>query len=176
MSSLSLAGAATSIKYVFVATKHVFCRDKNMFAPTKRLSPQNYVATDICRDKFLWQQAYFSRTKKDAFCRYKQVFVATKVKLVATKHLWRKLVFVETKDVLCRDKHELSPQTRVCGDTTLVATKMILVAAPANDTSRGRTSGVIVYRGSLLDTGLLRMTSPGNNNKKHSLNIGLRRK
>ena len=39
-SRVSLAVAATSI--IFVATKHVLCRDKNMLAATKNLSRQNY--------------------------------------------------------------------------------------------------------------------------------------
>ena len=73
---LSLAGAATSI-HVFVATKHVFCRDKSMLLVTKLLSRQT-------------QQAYI---------------------LLATKDVY---VFVTTKNILRQ--------------------KMILVAAPANDT------------------------------------------
>ena len=43
--------------------------------------------------------------------------------------------FVATKDVFCRDKHTcLSRQTCVYLDQTSVTTKMILVAAPDNDT------------------------------------------
>ena len=40
------------------------------------------------------------------------------------------IIFVATKDVFCRDKHKHG----FCRDKTFVATKMILVAAPANDT------------------------------------------
>ena len=58
-----LAGAATSIIFVatkviatntFVATKHVFCRDKSMFLATKLLSRQAYFCLDkrrVCRDR-----------------------------------------------------------------------------------------------------------------------------
>ena len=49
-------------------------------------------------------------------------------------------MFVTTKHVFCHDKSMpvetkllLPGQTRVCCDKTFVATKMILVAAPAND-------------------------------------------
>ena len=58
-------------KHVFVATKHVFCRDK-----TRLLSRQNtsFVATKIC----LSRQNYA--------CRYKHV-VATNINFVATKLL-----------------------------------------------------------------------------------------
>ena len=52
---------------------------------------------------------------KDVFCRDKSKLVETK------KHVWRTHTFVVTKDVFCRDK-------------SFVATKMILLAAPANDT------------------------------------------
>ena len=91
--------------------KYLFCRNK-----THLLSRQNtsFVATKVCLS---WQK----------FCRGKHVFVAT-------KH-----VFVETKDVFCRDKRmlvetkRLSRQTRVCLEKTFVATKIILVAAPASD-------------------------------------------
>ena len=73
-------------------------------------------------------------------CRYKHVFVATKVCLdkqrfvVATNIILSqqifchdKHIFVAANDVFCRDKHVLS-------QLNFVATKQILVAAPANDT------------------------------------------
>ena len=68
--TLSLAEAATSITFVaknaclyaFVATKHVFCRDKNML-----------VATKLCL-------SVLSRRK---FCRDKHSLFATKIRLVA---------------------------------------------------------------------------------------------
>ena len=53
-------------------------------------------------------------------CRYKR-FVATKICL-------------SRQTYFCRDKGSiLSLQTRVCRDKTFVATKVILVAATAND-------------------------------------------
>ena len=66
---------------------------------------------------------------KDMFCRDKHVFVATKVSLSRQNYVsWDKSLrrdknmhtFAATKDVFCSDK-------------TFVATKIILVAAPAND-------------------------------------------
>ena len=86
-SQVSLAGAATSIKYhkyVFVATKQSFVTLRKKYA---------------CRDKIMW----------DVFCRDKHVFVATKVSL--------------SRQNLCREKNKM-----------FVATKLILVAVPANDT------------------------------------------
>ena len=58
------------------------------------------------------------------FCRDKHDFVATKV--------------LSQLAYFCRDKRRvLSRQTRVCSDKTFVATKIILVAAPANNTKGG---------------------------------------
>ena len=96
---LSLAGATTSI--IFVATKHVLCRDKSMLAATKPLWRQNSCLS--------WQK----------FCRDKHTFVATKDFFVATKDF-----FVATK---------------------LVSTKMILVAARANDSMRLWMSNTALY-------------------------------
>ena len=69
-------------------------------------------------------------------------FVVTKVSLpVATKYYGRdKHTFVATKDVFCRDKSKLVTtkllwqQNYVCRDKSFVAKKLILMAAPANDT------------------------------------------
>ena len=102
-------GAATSmfgLDKSFVATKRVFCRDESMPDATELLSRQNYV----CRDKS------FVATN---ICRDKHVFVATKASMSQTKRLPRQTHF-------CL---HLSRQ-----NTGFVATKMILVAAPANDT------------------------------------------
>ena len=74
----------------------------------------------FCRDKHLFshREVYFCRDKS---------FVATKkiIKKIATKLLSRQT----TKHVFCRDEH------------VFVATKMILVAAPVNDSGgdMGRT-------------------------------------
>ena len=92
---VSLAGA------VFVATKHVFCRDKSMLAATKVLSGQIRVCPD--KTRLLSRQKYV--------CRYKH-FVATSILLSQ-----QKTCFVETNTCFSRQK--------------FVATKMILVAAPA---------------------------------------------
>ena len=55
-------------------------------------------------------------------------FVATKIRL---PHF---IFFTTTQNYVCHDKtHFWLRQTRVCHDKTFVATKMILVAAPAND-------------------------------------------
>ena len=92
------------------------CCDKSKLVVTKPLSQQNYVG----RDKDLsWQK----------FCHDKNMFVMTKVLL--------------QQAYFCRDKScVLSRQTRVCCDKHVfvvtklllfVTTKIILVAAPAND-------------------------------------------
>ena len=71
----------TKMIHVFVATKHVFCRDKTI------LSRQNYacrdkhvfVATNICHDKRFVATSILFLAIKDVFCRDKHVFVATKL-------------------------------------------------------------------------------------------------
>ena len=122
-------------KHVFVATKHDFFRDKSMLAATKVLSRQNYdciifVATNTCL------------SRQTRVCRDKRM-------LAATKLLSRQVYFCRDKTRLlsrqtrvCRDKHNfvatklLSRQAYVSRDKhVFVATKMILVAVPANDTS-----------------------------------------
>ena len=87
------------------------------------------------------------------FCRQAATsifFVATNVLSRQTRACRLKHVFVSTKHVFCRDKSTLVAtkiswqqkdvainvlwlQTRVCRHKTFVATKMILVAAPATD-------------------------------------------
>ena len=91
------------------------CHDKNMLVMTNM-----FVVTDMC---LLWQYV----------CRNEHNFVAT-----SNEHN-----FVTTNIILlqqayfCHEKrHVLSWQTRVCRDKTFVATKIILVAAPANDSHR----------------------------------------
>ena len=81
--SLSLAGTATSI--IFVATKQVFCCDRN-FVPTNIiLSPQKMlVATKdkvnfsrqnyVCRDKSLSREAYVCRDKRRLLSRQKYLW------------------------------------------------------------------------------------------------------
>ena len=82
----------------------MFCRDKHVFVATKDV---------FCRDKSMFDATKICRDKN-----IKVIFVATSFKhvFVATKHVF-------CRNYFCRDK------TRV-----FVATKMILVAAPSNDT------------------------------------------
>ena len=73
------------------------------------------------------------------FCRDKSMLVATILLLLlclSQQNFCRdRHHFVATKDMVCRDIHTcLSRQTCVYLDQTSVATKMILVAAPANVT------------------------------------------
>ena len=98
----------------FCCDKHMFVMTKVLLGPacfwrnkTKLLLWQNYV----CHNKYLlWQK----------FCHNKHIFVATK--------LWQKTCFVATKDALCQDKHMF-----VVTNVFSTATKMLLLAAPAND-------------------------------------------
>ena len=127
--TLSLAGAATSI--IFVMTNTCLLQQNMCFVMTKVcLSQQN-----LCHDKHV--------------CCDKTSFVVTKNMLVAanmTNVLSRQTIlsqqkfchvkhtFVATKDVLCHNKHVFA--AHVCHDKTSVMTKMILMAAPANDRHR----------------------------------------
>ena len=113
-------------------TKQVFCRDKHVFDKTGVLSRHKYA----CRDKtYVTTNIY----------HWRELPQVSLLSLAATKHLSRK-------------NYCLSRQTRVCPHqrfagtsftkrqekrrkkTCFVATKMILVASPANDTrQRQRT-------------------------------------
>ena len=100
---LQVSLAGAATSIISVATK-VLSRDKHVF-----------VATNICLSR---QYTSFAATKiclsrQTLFCRDNYVCVATKV-------LSRQAYF-------CRDKR------RVCRDKTFAATKIILVAARAND-------------------------------------------
>ena len=138
-SNLSLVGAATSIICVamkvllqqntsFVAKKYV-CHDKRVFVAKK-----TFVMTNICCDthvmtktfcycdkhfvitKLLSRQAYFCHDKRCVCCD-KNMSVTTKILLS-----WQKTCFVM--------------QTCACHDKTFVTTKMMHVAAPANDSNQ----------------------------------------
>ena len=66
----------------------------------------------------------------------KRAILPEKLQLI---YHWRQLPQVPflSRPRFCRDKTcLLSRQTRVCRDKTFVVTKMVLVAAPANDTSQ----------------------------------------
>ena len=150
--SLSLMAAATIIIFVmtsFVATKHVFCRDKSMLVMTKTYvrtkyfcvatniiwSQQAYICCDkhVCRDK-----AFFTtntRHDKHKFCDKMTNLVATSIHLMRQTRVCRDKAFFTT-NTCCHDKHKFCDKQndkRVCRDKTFVATKMILAAAPAND-------------------------------------------
>ena len=96
---------------MFVATKHIFCRDKNILVASKLLSRQNYV----CRDKH-------------AFVLSLQIFVATSillsrqarvcVQVMSTRAIDRELPQVSflSRQRFCHDKH----------DKTFVVTKLYL--------------------------------------------------
>ena len=104
-------------KYVFVDTKYVFVETKYVF----------------CRDQTLSRHAFFLL-----------FFVATNIIFSRQADFYRdKHVFVATKHVFCRDKHtfvatNVFVATNICRHITFVATKMILVAGPANDSRQAR--------------------------------------
>ena len=106
-----------------------FRHNKIMFVVTKRLLRQ----THICRDKHTFVGT------KDVLCCDKHVSGATKVSLSWQNFCRDKIMFVTRKVLLrqayfcCNKRCVLSRQTRVCCNKAFVATKMILVAAPAND-------------------------------------------
>ena len=150
-----MAGVATSIvsvapkvlsrqtqdwcdKQVFGATKHFFCREKNMLVATKLCLPRptrvsrdkTCFATNICRNKHnfvatkvLSQQAYFCRDKhmsfvatkvclsRQNFCRDKIMFVATKLCLSVSKKYLPRLRF-------CRNKHTFVAKN-ICRATSI---------------------------------------------------------
>ena len=154
---ISSAGAATSIifvatntclswqtcvchdKHVFVMTKYIFCCNKSLFASkvcwTKLLSRQIFVATNVilswqnfCCDKltFVMTNTWLSWQST------KHMFIMTniccdKISVVASILLsWQKTCFVVKNTSLTR-------QTYVCQDRTFIMTKLVLVAAAAND-------------------------------------------
>jgi len=107
-------------KIMFVMTKY-FCRNKHIFVVTKVLS----------------RQAYFCHDKRCVLTRGKSKLLVTKLlsqqKLCLSQFVTTKVLLWQ--EYFCCDKrHVLSRHTRVCCDNHIfVATKMILVAAPAND-------------------------------------------
>ena len=111
------------LRHMFVMTKHIFCYDKHAFVATKVcLLQQNF-----CHDKIVCCDKYLSRQK---FCCDKHICFSQQ-----TLFYWDKHIFVETKDVFCRNKRTfvainmcLSQQKFYCNKK-----KKILVAAPAND-------------------------------------------
>ena len=96
--------------------KYDFCFDKHVFIMTKHFFCHDKSRQNFCHDKIM-----FAATK--IFCHDKHNFVMTKL-----QH-----TFVVTKDMFCCNKHVFCHDKQVCHDKFFVATKMILVAAPAND-------------------------------------------
>ena len=115
---------------IFVATNIIllqqcFCHDKHTFVTTKvclfvMTNKHTFVATNT------WQTE---------FCCNKS-FVATSILLSQ-----RKTCFIRTNT-------RLSRQTCICHDKTFVSTKIILVAAPANDSKRARSNTYPIQIGS----------------------------
>ena len=135
---VSLAGAATSI--IFVTTNTCLSWQTMSFVVTKICLPQQnfcwYEVILLQQNFFVCQQVCLLQQK---YAYHDKTFVATKLCL-----LWQIFVvtnmFVMTNKILlwqayfCHNKgHVLSRQTHVCHNKTFVMTKMILVAAPANN-------------------------------------------
>ena len=72
-------------KHTFVATKDVFCHDKHVFVVTKAMFM--FVATNICCDKNMFVSTNVLLQTKTCFV-VTNMFVATKVLLWQTLHLW----------------------------------------------------------------------------------------
>ena len=111
--------------------------DKIFLSRQTRLSQQN----QVCRDKS------FVMTK---LCLSLQIFVTTKVLLrqifVTTKMLLQQAyICCHKRCVLLRQK-SICHNKHVCHDKTFVLTKMILVAAHANDTFLFLTASVALLR------------------------------
>ena len=114
-----------------------------MLATTKLLPRQNYACRDqhvfvVSKKCRMWQMYVcvdktFVATSIQ-FSRQKTCFVATEVSYKCDKHTnmhdKHKNMFVATKDEVFRDKHVFNATNRI------VAAKMILAAAHANDTKR----------------------------------------
>ena len=88
---------------------------------------------DICRDKdnFVATKTRLLLRQKYA-CRDKQSFLSASILLSR-----QQTCFVATNTLL--------RQTRVCRNKTFVATKMILAAAPVNDTAEDLHVGIVVF-------------------------------
>ena len=131
-------GAATSIifvvtkvcrdKHVFVATKHTFCHDKHVFVTTSLLSQQKCA----CYDKiFVVTNIFLTNICCDEHNFVKHVFVVTHIShdntLLGQKYVCHDKRFVMASILLSRQK------TCFVMTNTFVATKMILVTAPATN-------------------------------------------
>ena len=122
-------------KRVFVATTHIFCHYKSMLVATK----YNFVTTTV-----LSRQAYFCHDKhvfvmtKHVFChdkyachdKSKHVFVTTNI---CCDDFFVKTNIILSRQKFCRSKH------------TFVATKIMFVAAPANDPNECLTTHLVPF-------------------------------
>ena len=112
-------------------------RQTRMLVATKRFSRQTFVATKITRLLMRQKYSVFAFVATKTFCHDKHNFVATKSFLSASILLSRqRTCFVATNT---------SRQTRVCRNKTFVATKMILAAAPVNDTVEDLHVAIVVF-------------------------------
>ena len=117
-------------KHMFVMTKYVFCCKKYMLVATKYClydcHNKTFAATNTCCNKHNFVMTKVLSWQK-MFCHNKHLFVTT-------KHI------VMTKDVFCCDKR-VCCNKHVWHNKTFVATKMIFVAAVANDRMNGCYGG-----------------------------------
>ena len=94
---LSLAGADTSIIFVF-------CRDRAFFVATERLlSRQKYV---LSRQNYVSRDKHVFVATKHVFCRDKSMLVATKLSLTTKLCLSRQNIFIATKNDTCSSSRQ----------------------------------------------------------------------
>ena len=158
----------------FVTTN--ICHDKHNFVMTKCLSWQAY----LCHNKHMFVMT------KHVFCHNKSMLVKTKLLSWQTHVccnkclLWQ--MFCHAKYSFCRNKrHALMWQTHVyCDKHVFVATKFLLVAAPANDTiqATGIWFGNTVHKNGwnkveLIKLMLLRRSEKETLKQNHLLPLGM---
>ena len=111
--------------HIFVAINTCLSRHKFVMTSILLLRQKTcFVTTNTC----LSRQTYFCVTK---VCLLQQIFVVTKIGLSWQRFCRDKHTFVTTKDFFCHDKHVFFR------DKTFVVTKMILMAAPTNNSFGG---------------------------------------
>ena len=133
-----LAGAATTSK-LFLSGQSDTTKDS-----TKSRQKTSFAATNFCRAKHIhWRELYHWRElpHKYHFCRDKIEYACSDKTSVSSVAMYLSCVLrvCHTRQNFCRDKkwYLLARVCRhkkvFCRDKTFVATKMILVATPAND-------------------------------------------
>ena len=151
-----MVGAATSIIFVVTSTcfsrqtdvchdrAHVLSQQKHAFRDKKH----NCIMTNICHDKHVFvmtnmQQAYF-------LSQQKMCFATTNTRLSRQIFVETQLCFLLRQARFCCDKRRvLSQQTGVCQDKcvcrdkSFITTKMILLAAAANDSCSAVQSDIL---------------------------------